>query len=122
MGDMDKLGWRDGDETLFGHAYLSFAWQTSKVLPILYRWLREAGGEISMRKLRCLTELRGTCDLVVNCCGLGASDLVGDSNMYPVSGHVLRAEAGWVGRAMFDSRPTTWAYILPNIDSVVLGS
>ena len=42
--------------------------------------------------------------------------------MVPISGHVLRVEAPWVGSVMADSREDSWAYIIPNRDSVVLGS
>ena len=48
--------------------------------------------------------------------------LVPDQNMVPVSGHVLRVQAPWVGSVMADSREDSWAYVIPNRDSVVLGS
>ena len=61
-------------------------------------------------------------DVIVNCTGLGAASLVGDSNLFPVSGHVLRVTCRSVGHVIADNRPDTWAYIIPNHDHVVLGS
>ena len=73
------------------------------------------------RKLSSLDEVEA--DLIINCSGLGASELVSDSNMFPVSGHVLRVTCGHVGHTMADNRPESWSYIIPNTDStVVLGS
>ena len=59
---------------------------------------------------------------MVNCTGLGAAGLVGDTAMFPVSGHVLRVAAPWVGGVTGDLRPESWAYCIPNRASLVLGS
>ena len=118
--DLNTLGLRREGEQAFGHSFLSFTWEPRRVLPLLYSWLRRNGVEIVKRKVDCLSELE--CELVVNCSGLGAWDLVPDQNMVPVSGHVLRVEAPWVGSVMADTREESWAYIIPNRDSVVLGS
>ena len=73
------------------------------------------------RKLSSLDEVEA--DLIINCSGLGAAELVSDSNLFPVSGHVLRVTCGHVGHTMADNRPESWSYIIPNSDStVVLGS
>ena len=40
-------------------------------------------------------ELRGF-SAVANCTGLGAARLFGDTEMYPVRGHVIRVRAPWV--------------------------
>ena len=72
------------------------------------------------RKLRSLDEVAA--DLIINCSGLGAAKLVSDSSMFPVSGHVLRVTCGHVGHTMADNRPESWSYIIPNTDTVVLGS
>ena len=37
------------------------------------------------KRLTCLEDLEAS-DLIVNCSGLGAKDLVGDQNVYPVRG------------------------------------
>ena len=40
-------------------------------------------------------ELRGF-SAVANCTGLGAARLFGDTEMYPVRGHVIRVRAPWI--------------------------
>ena len=60
--------------------------------------------------------------MVVNCTGLGAAGLVGDTTIFPVSGHVLRVAAPWVGSVTGDLRPESWAYCIPSRASLVLGS
>ena len=119
--DLKVLGLVRGNP-VFGHSYLSFTWEPSKALPLFYSWLQENGVQIVKRKLESLSEIESEWDLVVNCTGLGSRDLVDDTAMFPISGHVLRVKAPWVGSVMCDSRQESWAYIIPNRDSVVLGS
>jgi len=119
--DLDVLGLLRGEKA-FGHSFLSFTWEPRKVLPIFYSWLRKNGVKIVKRKLNSFSDLENECELVVNCSGLGAWGLVPDHNMVPVSGHVLRVEAPSIGSVMIDGREDSWAYIIPNRDTVVLGS
>ena len=86
-----------------------------KALPIFYKWFRENQVEMENRKLRSLDEVEA--DLIINCSGLGAAELVSDSSMFPVSGHVLRVTCGHVGHTMADNRPESWSYIIPNTDT-----
>lgn len=63
-------------------------------------------------------------DAVINCVGLGARELVNDSSVYPIRGHVLRVKAPWVRyhvEAEQRDNPNLPAYIIPNSDTVVLG-
>jgi len=118
--DLEKLGlWEEG---LHSHSYLSYTLEPSVALPLMYAWLREREVTVETRKLENLEELENEADLVVNCCGLGAADLVDDKDMVPIAGHVLRVEAPWVGSVLIDSRDDSWAYLIPNRDSLVLGS
>lgn len=118
--DLERLGlWEDG---LHSHSYLSYTLEPSLALPLMYSWLRERGALVEKRKLESLDELADETDVIVNCCGLGAFDLVDDKDMMPISGHVLRVNAPWVGSVLIDSRKDTWAYLIPNRDSLVLGS
>ena len=55
-------------------------------------------------------------DLVVNCSGLGATELVGDRTMYPIKGHVIRVHAPWIKHIYFMDENT---YVIPNKDNVV---
>ena len=49
----------------------------------------DLGGEIVNRKVESLSELSGF-DVVVNCAGLGARDLVGDRELHPLRGQVVQ--------------------------------
>ena len=122
LGKDEICGLYNGSSNLFGHAYSSFTLEPSMVLPVLYQWLLLHGVHIEKRKLSSLDELQMECDIVVNCSGLGSYHLVGDTCLFPVSGHVLRVEAPTVKRVLCDSREETWAYIIPNKKNVVLGS
>ena len=51
----------------------------------------DLGGEIVNRKVESLSELSGF-DVVVNCAGLGARDLVGDRELHPLRGQVVQWE------------------------------
>ena len=56
-------------------------------------------------------------DVIVNCSGLGAFHLNNDKEMYPVRGQVLRLRAPWMNNVWFFGS----SYIIPNVDSVVVG-
>ena len=75
------------------------------------------------KKLTSLEEVRSvlpahiSLDAIINCCGLGAFSMMGDKEMYPIRGQVLRVKAPWINSVFFFGK----SYIIPNIDSVVLG-
>ena len=48
----------------------------------------KSNGNIIRRKISTITEL-SSYDVVVNCSGLGANNLVGDKNVTPIRGQVL---------------------------------
>jgi D-amino-acid oxidase len=53
--------------------------------------LTALGAQFEQRLVENLNELSDRdCDCIVNCTGLGAKDLLGDEEMYPVRGQVLR--------------------------------
>ena len=58
-------------------------------------------------------------DAVINCAGLGSYELIKDdkSQMYPIRGQVLRIKAPWIKNVWFFGT----SYLIPNIDSVVVG-
>ena len=108
------------DKEIFGNSFLSFTWEASKALPLFYRWLEENGVRMVQRRLTSISEVEA--DLIINCTGLGSFSLLGDQRMFPVSGHVCRVKCCWVGDMMADNRPESWAYVIPNTETVVLGS
>ena len=59
----------------------------SRFLPELSKQFQAGGGELVVRKIYDLQELSGF-DVIVNCTGLGANQLVGDSAVQPLRGQV----------------------------------
>lgn len=90
----------------------------------LQQRLKSAGGTMVTTNVRSLDDLRGTADLVVNCTGSGARELVPDRSVTPMLGRVVVvanpgidtffAEAG-------ESPELTW-YVPHGKERVVLGS
>ena len=60
---------------------------TSRFLPQLSKQFEAAGGELVSRKINDLQELSGF-DVIVNCTGLGANQLVGDNTVQPLRGQM----------------------------------
>ncbi|KAM9006342.1 D-aspartate oxidase isoform 3-T3 [Sarcophilus harrisii] len=81
--------------------------------------LRKSGGHIHIRKVEDLWELYGSYDIVVNCSGLGSRELVGDLELFPVRGQVLKVQAPWVKHFIRDGDGLT--YIYPGAFNVTLG-
>lgn len=91
-------------------------------LPWLVSELKDLG--VSMRA-QTLTSLEGAApaaDVVVNCAGLGARELVGDTSLQPVRGQVVVVEqvelTQWL---LAQSDPVALTYVVPRADTVVLG-
>ncbi|XP_044530282.1 D-aspartate oxidase [Gracilinanus agilis] len=81
--------------------------------------LRRSGGQVHTRKVKDLWELYGAYDVVVNCSGLGSRELVGDLQMFPVRGQVLKVQAPWMNHFIRDGDGLT--YIYPGAFNVTLG-
>uniref|UniRef100_A0A8C3U245 D-aspartate oxidase n=1 Tax=Catharus ustulatus TaxID=91951 RepID=A0A8C3U245_CATUS len=79
----------------------------------------EAGIHLVSGKVEDLWELRREYDIVVNCAGLGAQQLVGDKELFPVRGQVLKVHAPWVKLFIRDGDGLT--YIYPGVHRVTLG-
>ena len=65
-----------------------------------------AGGRLVRGRLSSLTsdDLLTSCDVLVNCTGLGARDLAGDQTMQPLRGQVSRVRAPWARKIILDDR------------------
>uniref|UniRef100_A0A8U8B8K2 D-aspartate oxidase n=1 Tax=Geospiza parvula TaxID=87175 RepID=A0A8U8B8K2_GEOPR len=79
----------------------------------------EAGIHLVSGKVADLWELHREYDIVVNCTGMGAHQLVGDKQLFPVRGQVLKVHAPWVTQFIRDGDGLT--YIYPGIHRVTLG-
>lgn len=98
--------------TRVGHSFLSYVYEPALALPIMYQWLRKQPKvKLTCRRLTSLDELlHEGLDLVVNCTGAGAKYLVGDDNIKPISGHVLRVKAPWLHFVMASADDV---YVIP---------
>lgn len=70
-----------------------------------------------------LDRLAGEAAVVVNCTGLGARDLVGDADLVPIRGQIVRVTPGHAGRfvqAPADEEGAV-SYVIPRPDCTVLG-
>ena len=96
---------------------------TSIYLDYLRAQFEAAGGVIvANRMVRDLSEAFAACDLVVNCTGLGARELVHDAKLRPSRGQVARIRHTGFRRVILDDYgPNSLAYIVPRINDIILG-
>ncbi|XP_052352526.1 D-aspartate oxidase isoform X4 [Oncorhynchus keta] len=94
--------------------------QASEAGVLLSSGFRKAGGQVVKQKVNDLQELSSQgYDVIVNCSGLGAKSLVGDSQVYPVRGQVLKVQAPWLQHFIRDGEGQS--YIYPGMHSVTVG-
>ncbi|KAG7465691.1 hypothetical protein MATL_G00156220 [Megalops atlanticus] len=103
----------------FGHAFTTVKCECPTYLPWLEKRLRRAGGQLKPGHVTDLQELSHAYDVIVNCSGLGARALAGDTQLQPVRGQILRVHAPWLKSFVRDGDGHT--YIYPGQDSVTLG-
>lgn len=95
---------------------------TTIYLDYLLRRARAHGGQVIQRAVGDLADAFAGHAVVVNCTGLGARELVGDRDIYPSRGQVLRVKPNGFQRVvMADDDPREMAYVVPRIHDVVLG-
>ncbi|MGW1378342.1 NAD(P)/FAD-dependent oxidoreductase [Streptomyces sp. NPDC002446] len=92
-------------------------------LRYLERRLAAAGGRVERRALRSLEEAGRAAEVVVNCSGLGARELVPDAEVHPVQGQLVIVEnpgiEEWFVAAGSGASQT--AYVLPQPYGLVMG-
>lgn len=95
--------------------------ETGKYLAFLASRLRNAGGSIrGSRRFHKLEEIDGEFDLVVNCAGIGARELVPDPRMEPHRGQVAIVEKFDLPFAVVCDDPPLM-YAIPRSNDCVLG-
>jgi D-amino-acid oxidase len=93
-----------------------------RYLPWLVARVHTLGGEFVQRRLRSLDEAGDGADVVVNCAGLGARELVDDPSVYPVRGQVVRVgNPGLTVSVRDEAHPGGRAYVHPRSDDCILG-
>lgn len=95
----------------------------SKYMPYLEQRARKAGVNIITREIRDVDELFPQYQLVINCSGLGALTLVGDKELYPIRGQILRVSkpAKPLDSIRLVEAGTEFTLILPRTEDCVLG-
>jgi D-amino-acid oxidase len=92
-------------------------------LPWLVEQVRSRGGELHTRRIASLHELADDAtDAVVNCSGLAARTLVGDTSVYPVRGQIVRVTNPGLTLSVRDEHhPRGRAYVHPRAEDCILG-
>ncbi|NXM05299.1 OXDD oxidase, partial [Tyrannus savana] len=103
----------------FGQAFTTLKCDSPLYLLWLEKRLKATGVQMYKRKVSDLWELHSDYDIIVNCAGIGAQQLVGDEKLFPVRGQVLKVYAPWVKNFIRDGDGLT--YIYPGINRVTLG-
>ena len=98
--------------------FKTFTVDQSYYLPWLTEKLISMGVQFERRKIKNIDEVsHDGYDIIVNCAGLGAFELVSDKEMYPIRGQVLRLDAPFIENIYFFNK----SYLIPNVNSVVVG-
>ncbi|WP_280313485.1 FAD-dependent oxidoreductase [Nocardia abscessus] len=92
-------------------------------LPFLSAQVDAAGARRVLRTVARLGDLADLApDVVVNCAGLRAAELVGDPEVYPIRGQIVRvANPGLSVSVRDEAHPLGRAYVHPRANDCVLG-
>jgi D-amino-acid oxidase len=105
-----------------GYAFEAPVAEMTMYLPYLQRRFEALGGQIEVRGVRSFDEAFAESDRVVDCAGLGARELAGDTTMIPIRGQVVRVVQVGLDRFILDHYgPNGLTYIVPRINDCILG-
>jgi D-amino-acid oxidase len=105
-----------------GYAFEAPVIDTGVYLDYLVRTFQARGGQIVQRAVRDLADAFAASAVVVNCAGLGARELVGDHDLHPSRGQVVRIRHTGFRRVLLDDfGPNAVAYIVPRTRDIILG-
>jgi len=94
---------------------------TSIYLPYLMRRFTEAGGTIQQKTIQSLAEPLEQAPYIVNCTGLGSSDLVKDHLLFPIRGQIVRTEPIAEQFYLQTDHPKGLIYVIPRTNDCILG-
>jgi D-amino-acid oxidase len=98
--------------------------EMARYLPWLQNCARQLGVRLQQRTLRSLDEIPADYELIVNCSGLGARELAGDSGMEGVRGQYLLVRLPEPPPGLFiedDQHPKGISQMFPRRDAVCVG-
>src|SRR6185503_13711656 len=105
-----------------GYAWTTAIIETPLYVPWLMQQYQALGGTIEQRTVSSLSEALADHDLVINCSGLGARELVPDPAVYPSRGQLVRVEQFGLERFWVDEEGSDgMCYIIPRSRDIILG-
>jgi D-amino-acid oxidase len=111
-----RPGYRDG------YRFVAPVVEMPTYLPWLTERLTSLGGTVTRRRVDSLDEPLAAADVVVNCAGLGARELVPDPVVVPVRGQVvLVAQMGLAEWVVDERGPRGMTYVVPRSADIVVG-
>lgn len=111
-------GYRDG------YAFTVPVIEMGVYLGYLLAWFERLGGAITQRAVADLGEAAAHCPIVINCTGLGAGELAGDSEVYPIRGQIVRtALPGPIPAILDDAERANdeICYVIPRSRDCIIG-
>lgn len=94
----------------------------AKYLPYLVNEIATAGGAFQVRELASFADVPAEFDAVVNCTGLGARKLTGDTALTPERVQVVKVKANGFDKVVIgDEGPHARACVVPHGDYIKLG-
>ncbi len=105
-----------------GFVFTTLVIDTNRYLEYLRQRFLAKGGRIEQRLVTTLSEAFAQSRIVVNCTGLGARELIGDRDVHPSRGRVVRIRQNGFRQVVLDDEERhNMAYAIPRIDDIVLG-
>ncbi|XP_013409753.1 D-aspartate oxidase isoform X2 [Lingula anatina] len=101
-----------------GWFYTTIKVETSMYLRWLLKRFESRNGKVLKKKIKTLEELAYDFDVAVICTGLGARELVGDADVVPVRGQLIKVSAPWIKNFYGIGNNI---YIFPGLNEVKLG-
>ncbi|KAF7379574.1 hypothetical protein HZH66_014945 [Vespula vulgaris] len=119
--ELKKLNEEHKSNYVNGWHFVTYTCEPTRFLPWLTNKFLALGGELKRRTIRDLGELIDDgYEIVINCSGLGARELVNDDTVTAVRGQVSRVKAPWVMHSFLVDDNDCY-YVIPNTNTVVLG-
>jgi D-amino-acid oxidase len=105
-----------------GYSFAAPVIEMPVYLGYLMRRFEALGGSVQVRALESPEAALAAGDVVVNCAGLGARELIGDRSLFAIRGQVVRVAQVGVERFWLDDYgPRGLAYIVPRSQDIILG-
>ena len=112
--ELAKYGRLNGTHS-HGFQFMTYTIEPIKLLPWMYKEFQALGGKIiGGQKVTDLARLGAerNADLIINCTGVWASKVAGDSEIVPLRGQVMRVSAPWLREVVLDERDDG-NYVIP---------